>query len=190
MKIPSMLMSVVVAGLTALPLTVSCRAEEAKIPFSKGTKIEVMIGRPTKTKGGDFDDKTQTLNPRVKMTNIDNKQGYLDYKVTFLLLGQSIVDSKVIKVLHREEIPTSILPRQVLDHPMASVTTMYDTDGAKFGFKYDGWIVQVADSKGEIVHTKSSAPSLEKLPKEIQAMQAEQCYNKQLKAVPEPRLRL
>ncbi len=188
MKIPSMLMSVVVAGLTALPLTMSCRAEEAKPPFSKGTRIEVMIGRPTKTKGGDFDDKTQTLNPRVKMTNIDNKQGYLDYKTTFMLLGQSIVDGKIIKVLHREEIPTSILPRQVLDHPMASVTTMYDTDGSKFGFKYDGWIVQIADSKGEIVHTKSSAPSFEKAPKEVQAMQAEQCYNKQLKAVPEPRL--
>jgi hypothetical protein len=190
MKLSFIPVSVVVAGFLALPLTVSSRAEEAKTPFAKGVKIEVMVGRPTKTKGGDFDDKTQSLDPRVKMTNLDNKQGYLNYKVTFLLLGQSIVDGKIIKVLHREDIATSILPKQVLDHPMATVTTMYDTDGAKFGFKYDGWVVQVIDPKGDIVHTKSSAPSLEKLPKEVQAMTAEQCYNKQLKPVPEPRLRL
>jgi hypothetical protein len=174
--------------LSFISLSSLLNAEDAKVPFMRGVKVEVMVGRPTKTKGGDFDDKTQTLKPRVKLTNTTPTQPYADYKAVYLLLGQSLVDTKVSKVLLRHEFPVSIPVRQALDEVISEVTTMYDVDHAKFGFKYDGWVLQISDPKGEVVLTKSTSPSMEKMPKEVATMKADQCYNKKLQPVSEPRL--
>lgn len=154
--------------------------------FVREVKIEVTIGRPSRVKGGDFDDKTQVMEPSIKMTNSSIKQAYEGYKAAFFLIGESAVDGKIIKVMQRQDFPVSVAPRVPFEKEFPSVTTMYDTTGAKFGFKYEGWVVQITGPGGEIVHTKSTFPSMEKTPDLIAQMKEGICYDRKLKVAPDP----
>ncbi len=184
-----MLLPIVQLLLTALLLTPNLSAaQEVKTPFFRGVKAEVMIGRPSKIEGGDFDDKQQTLKPRVKLTNTDVRQNYEGHKASLMLLGESTIDAKVFKVLLRHDFAVALPVRQILEEEAPPVTTKYDTTGAKFGFKYDGWILIVKDAKGELVLVKSTSPSLEKMPTQLDSLKQDGCYNRQLKPVDMPRL--
>lgn len=171
------------------PVAPAPTATASKVPFGNSVKIEVLIGRPTATEGGDFDDEKQIINPRIRLTNTSTTQSYEGYKVDFLLIGESTIDLKVVQVLQRESFPVSLPIRQSFENKLPSVTTMFDTTGAKFGYKYQGWVVQVTDSKGEIVHTKATAASMEKMPEQVMQMEQGKCYDKRLRNVPEPELR-
>lgn len=160
-----------------------------KVPFANSVKIEVLLGRPTKTEGGDFDDEMQVINPRVRLTNASTTQAYEGHMVNFILFGESTIDMKVIKVLQRVNFPVSLPVRQMFENKLPSVTTQFDTTGAKFGYKYQGWVVQVIGPQGEIVLTKSTSLAMEKLPEQVKLMAEKQCYDKKLKVVPEPVLR-
>lgn len=168
----------------AAPVPINTAAP--KVPFATAVKIEVMIGRPAKTEGGDFDDEMQVINPRIKFTNTSAAQAYDGYTVSFILLGESTVDMKVAKVLQREDFPLSIPIRQVFENKLPSVTTQFDTTGAVFGFKYQGWIVQVMDPNGAIVLTKSTSSAFEKLAEKVKLMKADECYDKKLTSVTDP----
>jgi serine/threonine protein kinase len=157
-----------------------------KVSFANGVKIEVMIGRPAKTEGGDFDDEMQVINPRVKFTNTSTAQAYDGYTVSFILLGESTVDMKVAKVLQRVDFPVSLPIRQMYENKLPSVTTQFDTTGAVFGFKYQGWVVQVTDPNGAIVLTKSTSSAFEKLAEKVKLMKADECYDKKLTSVTDP----
>ncbi len=174
--------------LAGLLVTCTSLAEEAKTSFANGVKVEVAISRPSKTAGGDFDDKTQIIKSRIKMMNTTNDQDYTEYKAVYIVIGESAINRKIIKVLLREEFPISITARNFFERETENVETMYDTSNAKFGHKYDGWIIQITDPKGEIVYTKSTSSALEKMPKEIQEMKANFCYDKKLKQASEPSL--
>ncbi len=158
-------------------------------PFFRSVKAEIMISRPAKTKGGDYDDQMQTMEPRIKLTNMDARQNYEGYKASFLLLGESTVDGKIFKVLQRHDFPVNLPARQILDKETPSVTTRYDTTDAKFGFKYDGWIFFVTDPTGAVAMVKSTSPALEKMPTQLESLKQEGCYTRQFKPVPEPRLK-
>ena len=162
-------------------------AQEIKTPFFKGVKVEVMIGRPSKIEGGDFDDKRQVLKPRVKLTNTDVRQAYEGYKGSLMLIGESTIDSKIFKVLSRHEFGISLPIRKIQDEEAPEVTTAYDTTGAKFGYKFDGWILVVKDAQGTLALAKSSLPSLEKMAPQLDSLKAAQCYTKQLKPVEDPK---
>lgn len=188
MKIPSMLMSVVVAGFTLLPLAVSCHAEEAKIPFAKGVKPEVQIARPSRVKGGDFDDKTQIVTPKIKLTNTTTQQAYMGYKATFWMFNEHTQERGTYQIALIHNFDITLPPLQMMESVGESLTQQYDDTGYKFGFKYDGWALQVTDAKGEIVLTKSTLPSLEKMAPTLKsALKLNQCYNRQWKPCPEPR---
>lgn len=167
------------SGLTA-------KAQEIKTPFFRGAKAEVMIGRPSKTKGGDFDDQMQVIKPRIKFTNTDNAQNYAGHKASFIVIGESTVDNKVFKVLLRHDFNVDLPARQIAEQAAPDVTTRYDTTGAKFGYMYDDWILIVKDPQGKLVLAKSSSPSLEKMPTQLDSLKQESCYNRQLKPVEDP----
>ncbi|OYW78100.1 MAG: hypothetical protein B7Z37_01105 [Verrucomicrobia bacterium 12-59-8] len=158
----------------------------SKVPFATNVKIEVLLGRPTKTEGGDFDDEMQVINPRIKLTNSSTTQAYEGHVVNFILFGESTIDMKVSKVLQRVSFPVSLPIRQMFENKLPSVTTKFDTTGAKFGYKYQGWAVQVIGPQGEIVLTKSTSSTMEKLPELVKLMEEDQCYDKKLKNVPAP----
>jgi hypothetical protein len=166
--------------------SVTVNAQTVITPFFKGVKTEVMIGRPSKIKGGDFDDKQQVLKPRVKLTNTDVRQNYEGHKACLMVLGESTIDSKVFKVLLKHEFTFSLPIRQFFDEEAPEVMTRYDTTVAKFGFKYSGWILVVKDAQGVLVQVKSTSPAIEKMPTQLDALKQDGCYNRQLKLVSEP----
>ncbi|MCX6851265.1 MAG: hypothetical protein NTY98_20350, partial [Verrucomicrobia bacterium] len=168
----------------AAPMQINTAAP--KVSFASGVKIEVIIGRPAKTEGGDLDDEMQVINPRVKFTNTSTTQAYDGYTVSFILLGESTVDMKVAKVLQRVDFPVSLPIRQMYENKLPSVTTQFDTTGAVFGFKYQGWVVQVTDPNGVIVLTKSTSSAFEKLAEKVKLMKADECYDKKLTSVSDP----
>ena len=169
-------------------MTGACFAEEIKVPFFRGARADVMISRPAKTKGGDYDDQMQTIKPRIKFTNVDNAQNYEGHKAAFMILGESTIDRKVFKVLMRHDFVISLPARKVIEETAPDVTTRFDTTYAKFGYKYDGWILLVTDPQGQLVLVKSSSPSLENMPTQLGALKKDGCYTRQLKSVEEPRL--
>ena len=186
-----MLMSVVVAGSTALLLTVSCLAEEAKIPFARGSKIEVQIARPSKVdrnQGGDFDNKTQVIEPKIKISNLTPQQGYIGYKALFLLLIDSVAERGVSKVVLQHSFDITVPPKQFMETEAGSTSATYDENGIKWGWKYGSWVIQVTDSKGDVVLTKSTSASLEKQADLIKSLKLNQSYNRQWKPCPEPRM--
>lgn len=172
--------------VAAPPAPMPINTAAPKVSFATGVKVEVMIGRPSKTEGGDFDDEMQVINPRVKFTNTSTAQAYEGYTVSFMLLGESTVDMKVAKVLQRVDFPVSLPIRQVYENKLPSVTTQFDTTGAVFGFKYQGWVVQVTDPNGVIVLTKSTSSAFEKLAEKVKLMKDKECYDKKLTSVPDP----
>ncbi|MES2506233.1 MAG: hypothetical protein V4599_05990 [Verrucomicrobiota bacterium] len=172
----------------SLIATLEAAAQEVKTPFFRGVKTEIIIGKPSKTEGGDFDDQLQVLKPRVKFTNMDNLQNYAGHKASLIVIGESTVDRKVFKVLLRHDFGVELPLRQILDEKAPDVKTQYDTTGAKFGFKYDGWILVVKDAQGQLVLAKSSSPSLEKMPTQLDGLKQDGFYTRQLKAVENPGL--
>jgi hypothetical protein len=188
MKFPRILLLATTAGSLILPLAASSQAEEAKVPFAQGVRVEVMIGRPSKVKGGDFDDKTQVIEPRIKLTNTANQQAYVGYKAAYYLICESAAQRGTYKVMLKHDFDITLTPKQAMESEAGSITTQYDTTGAVFGFKYDGWVIQITDSKGEIVLTKSTSKTLEKMAAELKTLlKVEQCYNRQWRPCAEPR---
>ena len=178
--------TIALSWLISIPATTNAQA--VKAPFFRAVKTEVMIGRPSKIKGGDFDDKQQVLKPRVKFTNTDVRQNYEGHKATLIIMGASTIDSKIFKVLLKHDFTFSLPIRQFFDEDAPEVMTRYDTTGAKFGFKYDGWILVVKDAQGVLVQVKSTSPAMEKMPTQLDSLKQDACYNRQLKLVNDPQL--
>lgn len=178
----------VLLACTSIISAAEAAPQEVKTPFFRGVRVEVIIGKPSKTEGGDFDDQMQLLKPRVKFTNMDNVQNYEGHKASLLIVGESTVDRKVFKVLLRHDFKVELPLRQILDERAPEVKTAYDTTGAKFGFKYDGWILLVTDAQGQLVLAKSSIPSFEKMPTQLDGLKQDGFYTRQLKPVGNPEL--
>ncbi|MBK8038773.1 MAG: hypothetical protein IPK22_16830 [Verrucomicrobiaceae bacterium] len=172
----------------AVAFTTASFAEEAKIPFVKGVKPEVQIARPSRVKGGDFDDKTQVVTPKIKLTNTTTQQAYMGYKATFWMFNEHTNMRGTYQIALIHDFDITLPPRQMMESEGASLTQQYDDTGYKFGFKYDGWALQITDPKGEIVLTKSTLPTLEKMAAELKtALKLNQCYDRKWKPCPEPR---
>lgn len=171
-----------VAGLLS-PFPAS--AQQA-LPFERGVKIDVIASKPAAVKGGDWDDKMQKIVLRLKFSNIDTRQSYANHTATVSALGQSARDRSVIKVLMQEDVPLTLDPRKSVEHECKAVTTRFDRTDAVFGFSYDGWIVVIKDGSGNIVHVKSTSPTLEKMKDKVGTLAKDKCYDKKLESVPEP----
>lgn len=184
----SILMKILMASLIALfPFSVVL-AEDAKIPFEDGAKVEVVMSKPARTKGGDFDDQQQEIRPRLKLINTDTSQNYEGYKGSFIVIGQSAIDSKVFSALTRDEFTFSLPARKTVEEVTTPVTTRYDTTGAKFGYKYDGWILIIKDPSGKIVFTKATSSLHEKLPQKADTLVKGSFFDRKLQQAASPKL--
>jgi hypothetical protein len=51
---------------------------------------------------------------------------------------------------------------------------------------YDGWVIVVKDGTGKIVHVKSTAPTIEKMPDKADKLAEGTCFDKNLEPVDNP----
>ena len=156
------------------------------VPFAQAVKVSVVASKPAKVGGGDWDDKTQKIVLRVKLSNADVKQSYESCTATLSIFGQSVVDGKVRKVLQQEQWPVALTSGQTLEHACDEVTTQFDKTGAKFGFFYAGWAMVVKDAQDKVVLVKATSTPWEKLPDLVAKLELNGCYNAKLQPVKAP----
>lgn len=149
--------------------------------------VEVVRNRRSRIEGGDFDDKKERIEMRVKLTNTDTKLAAEKFKGEIFVFAESILDRNALKVLNAENFDFSLPPRGTHEFTTAEVETMYDTTGARFGYRYDGWVVRLRDGAGNIALIKSSSPTLQRMVEKAPALTKDKSYDRatfQEKAAP------
>ena len=63
------------------------------------------------------------------------------------------------------------------------VVSQWDNTGARFGAKYDGWVLIVRDSTGKIVMKKATNPTWLPLAEKLGTVQVKTFFDKALKPV-------
>ncbi len=154
--------------------------------FSRGVRTDVSISRPSKA--AVYDDVTQVITPKFKLTNTTSDT-YTGYKAVFFLIGESAAQRGIYKVLARHEFEIALPPKETLESEGETYVTKYDSNasnGATFGYKYDGWVIQIIAPSNAVEWTKSTSQTLEKMAESIQALKVDQCYDRKWKPVTNP----
>ena len=168
------------------PVTAATAPSAPKTEFSRGVRTDVSISRPSKA--AVYDDVTQVITPKFKLTNTTSDT-YSGYKAVFFLIGESAAQRGIYKVLARHEFDITLPPKETLESEGQTYVTKYDSNasnGATFGYKYDGWVIQIIAPSNGIEWTKSTSPSLEKMAESIQSLKVDQCYDRKWKLVSNP----
>ncbi|WP_009962947.1 hypothetical protein [Verrucomicrobium spinosum] len=161
-------------------IPLSIQAQSSALPFDRGVKIEVVASKPAPIRGGDWDDKTQKITLRLKFTNVDTRQSYEGHTAVVSALGQSAADRDVRIVFLQEKVDLPLTPLKSCEHTCKEIVTKFDKTGAKFGYAYEGWVILVKDAAGKVVYTKSTSPSLEKMPEKVEQLVAGTCFDRNL----------
>jgi hypothetical protein len=165
------------------PVTTTTTQVPPKTEFSRGVRTDVAISRPSKFTQGD--DMTQIITPKVKLTNT-TADTYNGYKAVFFLIGESAAQRGIYKILARHEFDIALPPRETLESEGKSVVTQFDSNasnGVTFGYKYDGWVIQVMDPANAVVFTKSTSATLEKMAETIPSFKEGQHYDKRWRPI-------
>lgn len=76
------------------------------------------------------------------------------------IFADSILSRGTVRLLQKQEFDVSIPPRQTFEFQTEEVESTYDTTGAKFGYKYSGWVLLLRDRSGKTVFEKSTSATL------------------------------
>jgi hypothetical protein len=165
----------VVAAATPPPATVN-GGNAAKI----GDRLVADVARMKRSRieGGDYDDKRERIELRVKLTNTDTKIVADKLKAEVYIFGESILDRTAVKLLHTQTFDVSLQPRSSHEETTEEVVTMYDTTDARFGHKYEGWVLRVKDGTGHVVMSKSTSPSLLKGVEKASSLTKDKTYDR------------
>jgi hypothetical protein len=132
----------------------------------------------SRVEGGDYDDKRERIELRVKLNNADTKLSADKFKGEIFIFAESIVDRSALKLLAVEPFDFSLPPRGNHEFITPEVVTMYDTTGARFGHKYEGWVLRLHDNSGKVVVTKSSSPTLLKSMEKASGLMKDKSYKR------------
>ena len=112
-----------------------------------------------------FDDRLLRLRFSVDITSRETTRELAGAKGTLIILGKSVVDSRLYGVLGREEFPVELSLRKPFHFDAKTITTEYDDKGtgSKYGYRYLGYVLVVQDSSGAIIRADSSPETYSKL---------------------------
>lgn len=127
--------------------------------------LKVVTRKPRKnSRDGDYDNKVQTIVSRVSVKN-RNQDAIKNYKVKWLIIGENASTRNKFAVmdLYNQE-GITVDSYKTADTEEHSLTTKYDdNDMAKFGYKYEGYVVYLMDENGKNISTKASSSKLKKI---------------------------
>jgi hypothetical protein len=165
----SVIPEVKVAAATPIPMTVAS-AVATPAPIATGPAGAVKIGerlqadvvrmKRSRIEGGDFDDKLEKIELKLKLSNTDTKISADKLTAEIYIFGESILDRAATKLLHMQTFQFSLPPRSSHEETTEEVETAYDTTDARFGHKYEGWVLRIKDSTGATIFTKSTTQAL------------------------------
>jgi hypothetical protein len=139
---------------------------------------DVVRVKKSRVEGGDWDDKKERVELRVRMTNTDIRKTATKLKGEIYIFANSIVDKNAVKLLALEGFECKLPPRATHEMTTKEITTEYDTTDARFGFKYDSWLLRVRDNNGYEVMLKSNSPTMVKNALKVTGLTAGKSYDK------------
>jgi hypothetical protein len=180
MKTPLVLAMVASAFLTVSPET-SAQLPASAPSFEQRVQVDAVRSKKTRTEGGDFDDKLDRIIFTIKFKNTDTKAEFPDCKGEFYVLAQNIVNRKAFQLLGVEKLAISLPALGTQEATTEEMTTTFDTTGARFGSKYDGWVLVVRDSTGKVIMKKSTNPSWLPVAEKLGTMPVKSYFDQNLK---------
>jgi hypothetical protein len=172
---------VAAAPLTVAPPAVAAAPKPGASTTAKVTDklaVEVLRMKRSRIEGGDFDDKKEHIAFKVKLANGDKDLPIEPLKAEFYVFAESILDRAALKLLGSEQFDFTIPPRGTHDVETKELQTMYDTTGARFGYKYEGWVLRLRDTGGKLVMAKASSPTLLKNMEKAASLKEGQSYDR------------
>lgn len=160
------------------------QAPALKPAVASPTKVGEHIGaevvriKKSRTEGGDFDDKRDRISLRVKLTNSDTAVAANQLKGEVYIFAAGILDRNVVKLLGNEAFDFSLPPRGSHEFVAGEVHTEFDTTGARFGYRYEGWLLRVRDNAGAVILVKSSMPTMAKNAEKIATLASGHTYDR------------
>jgi len=146
------------AALAALVST-SCLLTAA--PGDKpSVTCEVDRSRSLRTKGGDWDDKTEKIQFDLSIRNNSMSKPTGELSAMFFVVGEDAGERNKFKLLQKEEMNFSLEARGTHEATTEEITLKWDNTDAIFGEKYRGWVLQVRDDAGEVVSEAASSSFL------------------------------
>ena len=170
-----------VAGLAPAPPPSTARAEPTELPSAmipQRLNIEVFRQKKSRVEGGDWDDKKDRIELKVRLTNSDAGKSMQKLKGEIYIFSESILDRTATKLLGKEGFDVTLAPRGVHEFTTPEVTSEFDTTGIRFGFKYEGWFLRLRDNSGKEVFLKSSMPSFLRNAAKIDGLEVGKAYDR------------
>lgn len=142
-----------------ITLSTSCHQLQAQsLGSSDRVRIEFQPNKKTKeVRTGSIGANVATFRPELKITN-SSITDFPKLKCCVIMMGEDTQKSKNWRVLMREEFPFDLPASETYDWRGKEFTQEFDKIMAKSGFEYDGHIVLIKNSEGEIVKATSSKP--------------------------------
>ena len=151
--------------------------------FEQRVRIEAVRDKKTRIQGGDFDDKTDRISFTIKLMNTDTRAAFEDCHGEFYVFAQSILNRKAFQLLGAEKFQFSLPPRGSHSFASAEVVTRWDSTDARFGAKYDAWVLVVRDATGKVICKKSSSPTWLPVADRMKTLSANSFYDRNLQPV-------
>ncbi len=117
--------------------------------------------RSLRTKGGDWDDKTEKIQFDLSIRNNSMSKPTGDLSATFFVIGEDAGERKKYKLLQKEEIDFSLEARGTHTATTPELKLKWDNTDAIFGEKYRGWVMLVKNDTGEVISEAASSSFLD-----------------------------
>lgn len=159
--------------------------EVRKSSFGKHRDFDVFVGlerRDNLSEIEDYDDRTQSFSPTVKIRNGDFLNPIKGIRGTLIVLGESVIDKDVKKVLLKESFQMDVPKSGEHEWRGKDIQNEYDDeDYAQYGYKYDGYIIILQNLEDDIVYFKASSTSWrDQDPRHYLKLEVDQNYNRTL----------
>jgi hypothetical protein len=148
------------------------------VKFGQYLAIEPVAKLSTVRSGGYFD-KRDEFELKLKFKNSHTRSAAENLKGEVYILGESLKDPNVMRILGSEDFTFSLPPQGSHEAKTKEVKTEYYNSGTyRSGVKYWGWFLRIRDNGGNLVKVKSSSATLEKNADKMSGLKVDTYYDK------------
>lgn len=152
-------------------------------------EISALRARKTRIEGGDWDDKTEWVSLTIRIRNLELNKDLTGLTAHYWIFGKSVIDRKVYKVIQVGEFSFSLSSARdgrEITHESEEVILRWDNTDARFGERYDGWLIVVENAEREVVAVKSTNPAWERDFDSAFSLQKNGHVDSRFRSAPEP----
>ena len=128
------------------------KLDDADITADTRMRLIVLLGKDNVE--DDEGNKFQVFNPKVSFFNEDYKKSFQDIEASLILIGRHSQKTKYYSVIHRNNFTVNVRKREKIDWHGKKFTLPQNEK--KKSFDYEGYVVVVWNKEGEVVLSKAS----------------------------------